>query len=106
MGGAPLGAEDEGWRDYNRSGTAIYYSRIGGKELRIDYDYWGALDYVGWEGIFQAYHVINGEATGDYDAFELSPDGTLTAYLLDFFDAGGEGVADVGLKEVYKQVEQ
>ena len=51
-------------------------------------------------------HVINGEATGDYDAFELSPDGTLTAYLLDFFDAGGEGVADVGLKEVYKQVEQ
>lgn len=96
----PLGADDEGWREYRDTGTSTYYERIGGKELRIDYDYWGAMDYANWDGIFQAYHGIDGESFNDYDAFTLNPDGTLTAYSLDFFDAGGEGVADVGRKEI------
>lgn len=96
----PLGADDEGWREYRDTGTSTYYERIGGKELRIDYDYWGAMDYANWDGIFQAYHGIDGESFNDYSAFTLNPDGTLTAYSLDFFDAGGEGVADVGRKEV------
>lgn len=96
----PLGADDEGWREYRDTGTSTYYERIGGKELRIDYDYWGAMDYANWDGIFQAYHGIDGESFNDYSAFTLNPDGTLTAYSLDFFDAGGEGVADVGRKEI------
>lgn len=96
----PLGADDEEWREYRDTGTSTYYERIGGKELRIDYDYWGAMDYANWDGIFQAYHGIDGESFNDYSAFTLNPDGTLTAYSLDFFDAGGEGVADVGRKEI------
>lgn len=96
----PLGADDEGWREYRDTGTSTYYERIGGKELRIDYDYWGAKDYRGWENVFQSYEGIDGEPYNDYSAFTLNSDGTLTAYSLDFFDAGGEGVADVGRKEV------
>lgn len=96
----PLGADDEGWREFRDTGTSTYYERIGGKELRIDYDYWGARDYIGWENVFQSYEGIDGEPYNDYSAFTLNPDGTLTAYTLDFFDAGGEGVADVGRKEV------
>lgn len=96
----PLGADDEGWREYRDTGTSTYYERIGGKELRIDYDYWGAMDYANWDGIFQAYHGIDGESFNDYNAFTLNPDGTLSAYSLDFFDAGGEGVADVGRKDI------
>lgn len=37
-----LGADDEGWREFRDIGTSTYYERIGGKELRIDYDYWGS----------------------------------------------------------------
>lgn len=96
----PLGADDEGWREYRDTGTSTYYERIGGKDLRIDYDYWGAMDYANWDGIFQAYHGIDGESFNDYNAFTLNPDGTLSAYSLDFFDAGGEGVADVGRKDI------
>ena len=96
----PLGADDEGWREYRDTGTSTYYERIGGKELRIDYDYWGARDYRGWENVFQSYEGIDGEPYNDYCAFTLNPDGTLTAYSLDFFDAGGEGVADVGRKDI------
>ncbi len=96
----PLGADDEGWREFRDIGTSTYYERIGGKELRIDYDYWGAKDYKGWENVFQSYEGIDGESYNDYSAFTLNPDGTLTAYSLDFFDAGGEGVADVGRKDI------
>ena len=95
-----LGTGDEGWLEYRDTGTSTYYERIGGKELRIDYDYWGAMDYVGWENVFQAYHGIDGESYNDYTAYTLNPDGTLTAYSLNFFDAGGEGVADVGRKDI------
>lgn len=96
----PLGADDEGWREFRDTGTSTYYARIGGKELRIDYDYWGAKDYRGWENVFQSYESIDEEPYNDYSAFTLNPDGTLTAYSLDFFDAGGEGVADVGRKDI------
>lgn len=57
----PLGADDEGWREFRDTGTSTYYERIGGKELRIDYDYWGARDYIGWENVFQSYEGIDGE---------------------------------------------
>lgn len=96
----PISADDEGWREYRETGACTYYERIGGNELRIDYDYWGAMDYVNWDGVFQAYHGIDGEPYNDYVAFTVNPDGTLTAYSLDFFDAGGEGVADVGRKDI------
>ena len=43
------------------------------------------------ENVFQSYEGIDGESYNDYSAFTLNPDGTLTAYSLDFFDAGGEG---------------
>lgn len=96
----PLGADDEGWREYRDTGTSTYYERIGGKELRIDYDYWGAMDYKGWENVFQSYEGIDEEEYNDYSAYTLNQDGTLTAYTLDFFEAGGEGVADVGRKDI------
>ena len=77
-----LGADDEGWREFRDIGTSTYYERIGGKELRIDYDYWGARDYEGWENVFQSYEGIDGESYNDYSAFTLNPDGTLTAARL------------------------
>lgn len=94
----PMAETDDAWCEYRFNGTCTYYENINGRENRIDYDYWGAMDYVNWDGVFQAYHGIDGESYNDYRAFTLNPDGTMYAYTLDYFDAGGEGVADVGRK--------
>lgn len=105
----PLGQGDEGWREYHDIGTCTYYERIGSKESSIEYDNWGTLskDYLGdfidygdLENVFLAYVSKQGGQYGYYDVITWNTDGTLTAYSLDFFMAGGEGVADVGRKDV------